>query len=164
MGEDQSVAITDPLAELVRAHRDIEVRVAQLETAGRQLRDEAYRAVALSSIKDVLAFFDGPGATHHADEQDSLFPRLRPVDAFSQMLGAFDVQHQMNDETHAALRRAVADVGSTQALRSLVGRFVEMNRGHMFAEEQALFPKAAEALSGEALAEIAAEMTARRGG
>lgn len=164
MAQDQTVAIEDPLAELVRAHRDIEVRVAQLETAGRQLQDEAHRAVALTTIKDVLAFFDGPGATHHADEEDSLFPRLRSLEAFSQMLGAFDVQHRMNDETQAELRRAVAEVGSIQALRSLVGRFVEMNRGHMFAEEQALFPKAAEALSAEALAEIAAEMTARRGG
>lgn len=163
MAQD-TTAISDPFAELLRAHRAIEARIGQLETAGRQLADEAQRAAALATVKDVLAFFEGPGALHHADEERSLFPLLRPLKRFDQMLDAFDAQHQMNDETHAQLRQAVADPSSIKALRSLLGRFVEMHRGHMFAEEQALFPKAAEALSPEAREQLATEMTARRAG
>ena len=147
----------DVFAQLVRAHRDIEARVAELERAS-----DDPSGSGLDAIARLLAYFDGPAALHHADEDQTLFPRLRPLDGFAQMLGAFDFQHQMNDAAYAELREAFRAAPSK--LRGVAHRFAELQRAHIMAEERALFPLAARSLSAEVLARMSDEMAARRRG
>jgi hemerythrin-like domain-containing protein len=156
----------DPFAQLVAAHREIEARVAELERAADATTDGARRASALETIGEVLGYFDGPAALHHADEEHTLFPQLRPLDGFAQMIPAFDFQHQMNDTTYAELGaafRAFAP-GTPSRLRELAHRFAELQRAHIMAEERALFPLAARTLSADAIQQLAREMAARRAG
>ena len=156
---------SDVFAQFVRAHRDIEARVVLLERAADEICDGATRTSALATIADVLAYFEGPAAIHHADEQETLFPRLRPLEGSAQLLAAFEFQHQMNDATHGELRAALAAFvpGSASTLAQLALRFVEMQRAHIVAEERALFPFATAKLSPDVLMLIRDEMAARRG-
>jgi pyridoxamine 5'-phosphate oxidase len=154
----------DPFAQLVRTHRDIEARVAELERAAAELPHEERRGAALEAIADVLSYFEGPGAIHHAHEEQTLFPLLRPLEAFGQMLAAFDMQHEMNDAAYAKLRAVLTDfapAAAPQAL-SLARRFADLQRAHIIAEERALFPMAARMLSPAAIADMRRAMAARR--
>jgi hemerythrin-like domain-containing protein len=146
----------DPFAQLVREHREIEARVTALERSA--------DAAALDAVAEILAYFDGPAALHNADEHDTLFPQLRPLEGFAQMLGAFEFQHQMNDTAYAdlcAAFRAFAPHAPAR-LRAAAHRFAELQRAHITAEERALFPAAARALSAQAIQSMQHEMTARR--
>lgn len=163
MADDLPDPIEDPFTQLVREHRDIEARVALLARAANETRDEARRATALQTIADVLGYFDGPAAIHHAHEEQTLFPQLRPLEAFAQMLAAFEFQHQLVDATYVELCAAFRAYtpGDPSKLRTLAHRFAEMQRAHMIAEERGLFPLAARTLSPETIRRIRDEMTAR---
>ncbi len=134
-----------------------------LERASKDLTDAERRAAGLATIADVLVFFSQEGARHDDDEEQTLFPRLRGLPDFKQMLDAFDVQHRMNDDALAELvaaARAFAP-GAEAKVRHLAFRFAEMYRGHIMGEERALFPAAAKALAPDAHAQMAAEMSER---
>jgi pyridoxamine 5'-phosphate oxidase len=149
----------DPFTRLLRAHRDIQARAAELERVAADASAEARAAVA-----DLLAFFEGPAALHHADEEQTLLPRLRALEGFAQMVSAFDFQHKMNDDAFAELRAAFDGGADTAArLGPLAHRFAELQRAHLLAEERALFPQAERTLSSETIAEMGREMAARRG-
>jgi hemerythrin-like domain-containing protein len=154
----------DPFAELLRAHQDIEAHVSELERAADEAGDGTKSAAALATIGEVIAFFEGPGAIHQADEEQTLFPRLRPLATFAQMLAAFDFQHQLTDTTLAQLRTAFRGFspGAAPKLRQVARQFAEMQRAHMMAEERALFPLAAQALPPEVIVHMREEMAARR--
>lgn len=154
----------DPFELLAAAHREIEARVAELERATEELGDEARRARALEVIAAVLDYFEGPAAVHHADEEETLFPHLRSLATFSQMLSAFDFQHQMNADGYAKLRAAFGayQPGAESQLRQVAHHFAELQRAHILAEERSLFPQAARALSSAAIEQIARAMAARR--
>lgn len=153
----------DPFARLVRTHRLIEERLVSLERASRDLTDAARRTAGLETIADILVFFSQEGAQHNDDEEGSLFPQLRGLPEFKQMLDAFDVQHRMNDDALAELvaaARAFAP-GAEAKVRHLAFRFAEMYRGHIMGEERVLFPAATKALAPDVIAQMGAEMTAR---
>ncbi len=139
----------DFFAELLRAHREVEAWVAELDRAAAELDQVPGAAAALATIADAVAYFDGPAALHQADEEQLLFPQLRPLPAFAQMLPAFDFQHQLGDGTLAELRAALRPGAPPRigTLADLVRRFAEMQRAHILAEERALFPLAARSLA-----------------
>lgn len=150
-----------PFAELMREHREIEARAAQLDAVAAELMNGGDAARALASLEELLAYFDGPAALHNADEERSLFPLLRAHAAFAQMLPAFQFQHQMNDSTQAELRAALA-AGDPQSIVDQARRFAEMQRAHIMAEERALFPLAAQTLSAPELDRLSENIAARR--
>lgn len=154
----------DPFEQFLVAHRDIEARVSDLVRAGDEVGDGAKSASALETMARVVAWFEGPGALHQADEEQTLFGQVRSNAAFAQMLGAFEFQHQMNDTTFAQLSAAVRSFAPNAApkLRELAHMFAEMQRAHMIAEERVLFPAAECALSSEIRKTMRAEMAARR--
>jgi hemerythrin-like domain-containing protein len=93
----------------------------------------------------------------------TLFPRIRPLPEFKQILSALEFQHRMNDAGGRELAECVerfAPGGGRELLR-LALRFAEMHRGHAIAEERALFPLAAATFSPEMLAEMGREMLER---
>jgi hemerythrin-like domain-containing protein len=156
----------DPFTRLERTHREIEAQVAQLERAADQTNDQVLRTRALEAVAAVLAYFEGPGAIHHADEEHTLFPRLRPLEGFAQMLAAFDFQHQMNDTAFAELQAAFVafQPGAPSRLCELAHRFAELQRAHIMAEERVLLPQAARALTRDEVRQIGEEMARRAPG
>jgi hemerythrin-like domain-containing protein len=166
MANEASSEASDFFASLVQDHARIEARLKALEhaagTVGRSQNDSDDSA-ALGSIAEVLRFFATEGARHEAHEEFTLFPRLRSLPEFKQILSALRFQHEMNAGEGKMLSACVGSFAPSSAgeLRRLAHRFVEMHRGHAVAEERALFPLAATRLLPQDLVEMGREMRER---
>jgi hemerythrin-like domain-containing protein len=146
---------------LVQDHALMETRLAALVDSMNAMArggdvDAHFRLVA-----DTLDFFATEGARHESVEETLLFPRLRPLPQFGQILSAIEFQHRMNRAEAEQLRSCVERRVPGPELRRLVVRFVEMHRGHAVAEERALFPLLASALDPKALEELGREARKR---
>lgn len=153
----------DLFAVLTREHARFEERLkALLEIVEAVRRTEASRA-DLDAIARALDFFATEGARHEEIEEGTLFPRLRPLRQFKQVLSALEFQHGMNRSEGAQLRACVDRFVPARGveLQRLARRFVEMHRAHAMSEERALFPLAASALAPEAILEMSREARAR---
>lgn len=154
----------DLFAGLVQDHARFEVRLLALMHAADTLSKTESSAADLEVIAGTLAFFATEGARHEEIEELILFPRIRPLPAFKQILSALEFQHGMNRAAAAELSACVEGFasGSGRELRRLAVRFVEMQRGHAVAEERALFPLAASTLSPPVVAEMRREWSERK--
>jgi len=155
---------TDFFAGLMEEHARIEVRLKALDQVALQVSRGEVDAAALGVIADTLRFFATEGARHQAHEELTLFPRLRPLAQFKQILSAMDFQHRMNDDTGRELAACVERSAPGRELARLAVRFAEMHRCHLLSEERALFPLASSLLAREVQAEMGREMQDRVGG
>ena len=146
--------MTSALDQLERSHRrhDDEM-TALVDAAG---------AGDLDSVADSLAFFDRTSARHFADEEESLFPRLRARDAsLGDQLDRIVAEHREHEELQARLRAAL-DARRTSAVLEAAVAFEILYRRHV-AEEDALFATVGALLTPADHEAIQAEMDARRG-
>jgi hemerythrin-like domain-containing protein len=155
----------DFFATLLAFHARIEEQVRALEKASDLIVAGGERAAALATVAGVLDFFRTAGALHQADEEQSLFPRLRPLPAFRMIVSALETQHKMSDDAQRELAELVPRFtpADGETLRRFAYRFAEMQRGHLIAEERALFPLATKALAPDVLAELGREQQTRAG-
>jgi hemerythrin-like domain-containing protein len=156
----------DFFACLAQDHARIEARLEALERAADAVSKSESDAAALGIVAGTLDFFSTEGAHHEAHEELTLFPRLRPLPAFKQILSALEFQHRMNADEEQKLSACVHRFapGDGRELRRLALRFAEMQRAHAMAEERAMFPLAASSLSPQVIAEMGREMLDRKRG
>ena len=158
----------DPLGMLVACHRRIERELATLERLQRHLPehgcDDAARAAALA----ILKYFDGAAPNHHADEEASLFPRLRSLaeSPAGELIDELERDHDAFAASWRRLRPLLAGIAAS-VRANLSPKQVDDLRAayaaHILREERLLIPLAAEALDADALRQIGQEMAARRG-
>jgi hypothetical protein len=79
----------DFFAGLVQDHAQIESRLGALERAAAAVSKTESDAAALGVIAGTLSYFATEGARHEAIEELTLFPRLRPLPEFKQILSAW---------------------------------------------------------------------------
>lgn len=166
----------NPIGLLFDCHRRMErflnvlVRVSR-EAGGGPLSDE--QRIALNTA---LVYFREAAPKHTRDEEDSLFPRLRPMErpevkAVLAKVDALEKDHNRMDESHAEVDRlgqewlASGTIASADAARlsELLAGLEEIYRHHIAVEEQEVFPVAAAALAESERTTIGGEMAARRG-
>ncbi|MDE3155058.1 MAG: hemerythrin domain-containing protein [Acidobacteriota bacterium] len=176
IGRAPDHSFEQPLGLLSDCHRRIEhflkilVRV-DADLSGGPLTDDYRRA-----LDAALRYFETAAPRHTADEEDSLFPRLRASDdpAAQQALALVDRlehDHQAADVHHAAantlVRRWLDDnrlvPADAAALRDHLAALQTLYAGHIAVEDHELFPAAARLLDAPALQQIGREMAARRG-
>jgi hemerythrin-like domain-containing protein len=176
IGQPADHGFDEPLGLLSDCHRRIEHFLRVLHTvaskaAGGPLTQE-FRAALLGSLK----YFSEAAPKHTADEEISLFPRLRasghPAAAAAlKSLEALEHDHDEAEAHHAAVdalvrRWLAADslpAADTDDLRERLTRLQALYRRHIAIEDEEVFPTAARALDGTNIAAIGAEMAARRG-
>ena len=127
-----------------------------LERAGGHL--ETKFPEALAAIESSIRYFDSSGVAHTADEEESVFPRLRPrlsAEELAQIEG-LKVQHREADAIYAELKEVVAAIrenpGETQLharYRALAGRFAALYRPHIEFENRELVRVARRELGAE---------------
>jgi hemerythrin-like domain-containing protein len=165
----------DPLGLLVRCHERIQSRLASLARAVDSMRSEGTHDVAeaLDAVAAARAFFAGPGVIHTADEEGSLFPRLRRRAATCDewllaVLDELESQHRVAETVHAELDALVARLGerpagdTLDALSGCAGALVTLYTPHIVLENETVFPAAARLLPREELLDVGKEMKARR--
>jgi hemerythrin-like domain-containing protein len=162
---------SDPIGLLTDCHRRIErflavlVRVAT-DARGGQLSGE--QRVALDTA---LRYFRDAAPKHTADEESSLFPRLRASGQALTELDALHQDHDRADRHHAEidrLGRTWLETGSLSPddaarLSALVSELTELYRAHIAVEEGSVFPLASQVLAAEERVAMGKEMAGRRG-
>lgn len=165
---------SDPTGLMSDCHRRIEMFLNTLSAAGglkgRQLAEDERRA-----LDAALRYFREAAPKHNADEEESLFPRLRslPDSEVQSMLAdvaRLEQEHRWAAPLHAEVDRLgqqwllAGGLGADQAhaLQSAVSKLHSMYRSHIEFEDRVLFPLAARVLSADEKTEVAQEMAKRR--
>jgi hemerythrin-like domain-containing protein len=166
----------DPLGLLVHCHAKIEAQLGALERATHLLRGGDAEAIpaALGAVESAQAHFAGPGVKHTADEEESLFPRLRRHAGPSELatLDELEAQHRVAERAHAeldavverVLRSARPSEPDVVELDRCVGALVSLYGPHILLENEAIFPAAARLLPPDEIVAVGQEMRARRVG
>lgn len=172
IGAKPDSGFDDPIGMLIDCHRRIEHFLNILcfvanRAQGRALSDEESAAV-----QSALQYFRVGGQRHTADEEQSVFPRLRAIagtGAFAD-LDALETDHRRAGELHHAaetLYSAWIAEGPLQPeqeeqLSSTTTYLRLLYSEHIQMEEKRVFPHAAAALPSKQIAEIGQEFRARR--
>ena len=153
---------------LAHCHEHILGKLAVLEETARALRHEsAFSDALLASFCDVLVFLDTALSLHTADEEQSLFPRLRRCQPFMGNEGdtpmdCMESEHKQHQRMLAVLKRAIMQREVLPVANASVA-LVNEYRTHIGKENEILFPWAKELLADPAdVAEMTREMQARR--
>jgi hemerythrin-like domain-containing protein len=165
---------TDPIGLLSDCHRRVEMFLGVLKAAaaldGRQLNDEERRA-----LDNALRYFREAAPKHTADEEQSLFPRMRQTgssEAKSALaeLERLEADHRWADPLHARVEElgqkwlAAGKLEATDAtaFSEAIAQLGAMYARHIDIEEKVVFPAASRCLPQNEQHRIGLEMTARR--
>ncbi len=139
----------------------MEVRLAALVDSMNALGRGGDVDAHFGLVSDTLDYFAAEGAVHESLEEALLFPRISSLPQFKQILSALEFQHRMNRAEAEGLRACVERRAAGTELRRSSVRFIEMHRGHVVAEECALFPLLPSALTPKELDELSLEARRR---
>ena len=165
---------SDPTGLMSDCHRRIEMFLNALRAAGdfngRHLTEDERRA-----LDAALRYFREAAPKHNADEEESLFPRLRSLSDPEIQSALADVARLEQEHRWAAPLHAEVDhlgqqwllegrlaADQVQAFQSAVSKLDSMYRTHIEFEDRVLFPLANRVLSPDQRAEAAQEMAKRR--
>lgn len=163
----------DPIGVLKNCHRKIKRALHVLwviadRAAGRELTAE--EMVAVRSAMDCVRV---DGTLHTADEEESLFPRLRAeaITGDSEELGFLEDNRRQADPLHALVETLYSAWISAGALRlenqlrlqSCTAMLKRLSDQHIQVEEQIVFPRAQQLLDGQTIAAMGREFRDRRG-
>lgn len=152
---------------LAHCHEHILGKLERLAALADELqREPAFDERRLAQVADVLAFLDTVIPIHSADEEQTLFPRLRKLPQFAGTVGTpmdcMEQEHVGHRRLLAAFRRDVMlrrPADAARAARAIVAEY----RDHIAKENEVLFPFAREALEDARVVQaMADEMRARR--
>ena len=159
----------EPLAMLSDCHRRIERFLGVLVSISGTAQ-ETLTAEQQAALSAALWYFRESGRRHTADEEESLFPRLRAAGV------AGEVHNLEDDHRQAELLHGHVDQWATRwmsegkltaeersRLQDDVEALAAIYKEHIALEDQVLFPMAGRTLSAAALGEIGREMAVRRG-
>jgi hemerythrin-like domain-containing protein len=167
-------SFSNPTGLLSDCHRRVETFMSALVAIAAtcdQALDDSHR----HSLQAALKYFREAAPKHTADEEQSLFPRLRNLhnSELDDALAKLDILE--NDHRWAEpLHRLVDELGlnylaggtltkvEAEQFRDAVSRLQQMYGAHIALEEQLVFPLAAKLLTEEEKQLIAREMSARR--
>ncbi len=171
-----SASFSNPTALLSDCHRRIESFLRTLSAiAG--LNGRVLSPPEAQALENALGYFHNAAPKHTADEEESLFPRLRGLDNQALKTALTHLDRLEADHEHVApLHEGVQVLGRQWiaegqlspegALRfaSLVENLQQIYREHIKVEDDLVFPAAASLLSDEAKSQIGKEMAERRSG
>jgi hemerythrin-like domain-containing protein len=175
IGQSADHGFDEPLGLLSDCHRRIErfldVLLQIARAGGRPLPHPDREALSVA-----LHYFRSAAPRHTADEEQSLFPRLRATPdararAALDTLARLESDHRTADVHHEAvdamgtrwLEQGELSWSDAAALREHLGALRTLYETHITVEDRELFPAAAGALSPADLEAIGREMADRRG-
>lgn len=164
-----------PLGMLSDCHRRIARFLEILITLAEEASGEELNTEQREALETALKYFREAAPKHTADEEDSLFPRMRTRAGSSGK--RFALLTVLHSDHLAAVQRhnGVEELGQrwlragrlsdreAQSLIDMLHGLREMYQEHIEIEETKLFPFAAKILTQHDLHEIGKEMAHRRG-
>lgn len=166
----------DPIGLLTDCHRRIERFLDVLVQISGQARGGALTSEHRASLETALGYFREAAPKHTADEEETLFPRLRSLNrpelsAALDKMDSLENDHALAEQHHAEVDRlgqawlASGSLAPADAERfsELVQSLADLYRGHIALEEGEVFPAAAAVLEKPEREAMGGEMAARRG-
>jgi hemerythrin-like domain-containing protein len=164
----------EPLGLLSDCHRRIEHFLAVLLALVQHDSRGPLAGARRKDLEAALMYFAAAAPRHTADEEESLFPRLRESGDGLVAEALATIDRLERDHAEAALRHAEVDrLGRVwlarvledqeiAALQSHLERLRTLYAAHIAVEDRELFPAAARVLSAEQIQAVGREMAARR--
>lgn len=164
-----------PLGLLSDCHRRIEHFLATLVAISREAHGGPLTETQRAGLQAAVTYFAEAAPRHTADEERSLFPRLREstdegATRALDLVDRLEQEHQAADEHHRAVEELVnrwladgtlSEDDATDLSRR-VGTLRRIYEAHIALEDGVVFPIATRLLSDEQLRAIGREMAARR--
>jgi hemerythrin-like domain-containing protein len=168
IGKSREAVSDEPLDFLVACHGRILNRLEILARVAEGIERDP--SAAISALRNTIRFFDISGRLHTEDEEQSVFPRLRPRLSSEQLayLDSLESQHREKERVYAEIKSLAAELESgitpekAARLRSLTSRLAELYGPHIDSENDILVKIGRDTLTAEELALIREEMQARR--
>jgi len=175
IGAKRESDFSEPLGMLGDCHKRIRFFLNDLARLAESAEEplDGTRRVALERA---LRYFRESGPRHTADEEESLFPRLRAIkdarlDETLEKVRELEADHERANKAHDAVdvlgARWLAEgvLGGEEAarLRALLRDLSELYEHHLDVEDTQVFPMAAFLLTEEDQIAVGREMAMRRG-
>lgn len=167
-------SFSDPTGLLSDCHRRIEMFLGTLGKVADEFEHPLVDDTRVA-LESALRYFREAAPKHTADEEDSVFPRLRQshdteVKAALATLDALEQDHRRADSLHARvdvlgqqwLRDGQLSCAEAQQFREAVAELACIYEKHIRIEDDLVFPIAGRIFSQAEKATIAAEMSHRR--
>jgi hemerythrin-like domain-containing protein len=164
----------DPTGLLSDCHRRIEMFMQALERVAKTI-DSPPQEEVRQSLERALQYFREAAPKHMADEEESLFPRLRmrqslQLERAFAKLEELELDHRWSKPLHLQIDRLGQEYllkgqlseGQVAEFRDAVSQLSAMYLRHIAVEDQMLFPAADKVLSDRDKQMIAEEMAKRR--
>jgi hemerythrin-like domain-containing protein len=178
-GQDMAVRIgakpdsgfDDPIGMLKDCHRRIESFLGILCVVVERAEGRPLTSEESNAVEATLQYFRTGGQRHTADEEESLFPRLRRSDAGSLAeIERLEGDHREANDLHGSVERLYTawiaagelTVGDAIQLKSQTERLKQLYADHIVIEETIVFARANQLLDSQTIAGIGTEFRFRR--
>jgi hemerythrin-like domain-containing protein len=171
IGAKPDSGFDDPIGMLKDCHRRIESFLGILCVVVGRAQGRSLTSEERNAVNAALQYFRTGGQRHTADEEESLFPRLRESGAGSFLeLDRLEGDHRDANELHGSIERLYSiwiesgGLGSekTQQLLSQTARLKQLYSDHIQVEETIIFARAIQLLDSHAIAALGTEFRFRR--
>jgi hemerythrin-like domain-containing protein len=175
IGAKPESSFQDPIGLLQDCHRRIQTFVSalvQIGASGGSALDQERRR----TLETALRYFRESATKHTADEEESLFPRLRAADrdearGILARVAALEGDHERAATLHAELeelgtrwlKRGALDEDEARRFAAIAQELERNYRSHIAVEETDVFPAASAILEATERQAIGREMAERRG-
>jgi hemerythrin-like domain-containing protein len=176
LGQTADHGFDQPLGLLSDCHRRIERFLDGMLIIARTQAGQPLTADSRRFLEQALAYFRTAAPRHTADEEESLFPRLRAsrdraVRRLLLVVERLEADHRLAEAGHARADLLVRQwfgehVLHADAAEELVDVLASLRRiydAHIVVEDHELFPAAGRLLTGDDLEDVGREMAQRRG-
>ena len=175
IGKKPESNFDDPVGMLRDCHKRITCFLDSLAFAAKEFAGLPLPQEIQTSVLNSLRYFREAAPHHNADEEQSLFPRMRSLIKGAQftsvLMQCLEGEHRWADSLHEladdVFRKWIVDGSITQAesqrLVTTLSRLQAFYVVHIRQEELVIFPIAEEGLSTAEITAIGVEMATRRG-
>lgn len=176
IGQKPSPTFQQPLELLSDCHRRIESFLRALSLVTEQAQGGALNSPQREGLQTALRYFREAAPKHTADEEESLFPRMRELspdatrDALEK-IETLEADHAAANRGHELveqlgqkwLKENALSKDEIVLLSETLATLQKIYSRHIAVEDNEIFPLAAKILNREQLASVGREMASRRG-
>lgn len=171
IGAKPDSGFDDPIGMLKDCHRRIENFLGILCVVVGRAQDRNLTDEERDAVLNALQYFRTGGQRHTADEEQSLFPRLRAANSDSiGNLERLESDHGEANILHTSVEQLYTtwiankrlDAEDQRRLMGETGRLKHLYSEHIQVEETVIFALATQVLDEEALSQVGSEFKIRR--
>jgi hemerythrin-like domain-containing protein len=176
IGEPTSPTFQQPLALLSDCHRRVEHFLGLLRRVANDAAGGPLHPLQREALETALRYFREAAPKHTADEEESLFPRLRALGtpealAVLEKVHALEADHKTAGHSHEVVEvfgrlwLVQNHLGPDEiaAMKTHLESLHALYSAHIAIEDSEVFPAAARLLSDGVLDSVGREMATRRG-